>query len=120
MPLVVERDSQVMGEPQVVTSAVAHPFARAWRFLCSLLRRAAQGVPGDAVVAVVGLPGVVAGDVREGGSTPAVSMASLPHLGCTVTRTNLPADAEWTQASFPATRNPVSSSAPPPPRPKPR
>ncbi|HEY6276304.1 MAG TPA: hypothetical protein VIX86_08215 [Streptosporangiaceae bacterium] len=26
-----------------------------------------------------------------------------------VTRTNLPDDAEWTQASFPATRNPVSS-----------
>ena len=36
-------------------------------------------------------------------------MPCLPRLGCTVTRTNLPDDAECTQASFPATRNPVSS-----------
>ena len=45
----------------------------------------------------------------KAGSTPAASMPSLPRLGCTVTSTNFPADAEWTQASFPATRNPVSS-----------
>jgi len=36
-------------------------------------------------------------------------MPCLPRLPCTVTRTNLPDDAECTQASFPATRNPVSS-----------
>jgi hypothetical protein len=36
-------------------------------------------------------------------------MPCLPRLGCTVTSTNFPADAEWTQASFPPTRNPVSS-----------
>ena len=41
-------------------------------------------------------------------SIPAASMPCLPRLGWTVTSTNLPADAEWTQARFPATRNPVS------------
>ena len=43
------------------------------------------------------------------GSTPAAFIASVPRLACTVTSTNLPDDAECTQASFPATRNPVSS-----------
>src|SRR5712691_2289550 len=43
------------------------------------------------------------------GSIPAASIASVPRLACTVTRTYLPEDAECTQASFPATRNPVSS-----------
>ena len=43
------------------------------------------------------------------GSTPAAFMPSLPRLAWTVTRTYFPCDAEWTQASFPAVRNPVSS-----------
>jgi hypothetical protein len=43
------------------------------------------------------------------GSTPAASMPSLPRFSCTVTSTYFPDDAEWTQASLPATRNPVSS-----------
>ena len=43
------------------------------------------------------------------GSTLAASMPCFPRLGWTVTSTNFPADVEWTQASFPATRNPVSS-----------
>ena len=36
-------------------------------------------------------------------------MPSVPRLACTVTSTCLPAEAECTQASLPATRNPVSS-----------
>jgi hypothetical protein len=43
------------------------------------------------------------------GSTPAAFIPSLPRLGCTVTSTNFPDEAEWTQASRPAVRNPVSS-----------
>ncbi len=45
----------------------------------------------------------------KNGSTPAAFMPSLPRLACTVTSTCFPQDAEWTQASFPAVRNPVSS-----------
>jgi hypothetical protein len=36
-------------------------------------------------------------------------MPSLPRFSCTVTSTYFPDDAEWTQASLPATRKPVSS-----------
>ena len=71
--------------------------------------RTAQTVPGDAVIAVVGRPGIMAGDPGERRQHPAASMPCLPRLPCTVTRTNLPDDAECTQASFPATPNPVSS-----------
>ena len=45
----------------------------------------------------------------KAGSTPAASMPCVPRLGCTVTSTYFPEEAEWTQASLPATRNPVSS-----------
>jgi hypothetical protein len=38
----------------------------------------AQSVPGSAVVAVVGFPGVVAGDLANAGSTPPASMPSVP------------------------------------------
>ena len=48
-------------------------------------------------------------DAAEGGRTPAASIASRPRLGCTVISAYFPDDAEWTQASVPATRNPVSS-----------
>ena len=43
------------------------------------------------------------------GRTPAAFIPSLPRLACTVNSANFPAEAEWTQASFPAVRNPVSS-----------
>ena len=43
------------------------------------------------------------------GSTPAAVIPSLPRLACTVTSTYFPDEAECTQASFPAVRNPVSS-----------
>ena len=43
------------------------------------------------------------------GSTPAASIASRPRRGCTVISAYFPDEAECTQASFPATRNPVSS-----------
>ena len=47
---------------------------------------------------------------RRTGRTPAASMASLPALAVHGDqRVACPAEAEWTQASFPATRNPVSS-----------
>ena len=45
----------------------------------------------------------------KAGSTPAASIALRPRLGWTVIRVNFPAEAEWTQARRPATRNPVSS-----------
>ena len=35
----------------------------------------------------------------KSGSTPAASIPSFPRLGWTVTSTNFPDDAEWTQAS---------------------
>ena len=43
------------------------------------------------------------------GRTPAAVIPSLPRLACTVNSAYFPAEAEWTQASFPAVRNPVSS-----------
>ena len=45
----------------------------------------------------------------KNGRTPAAFIPSLPRLACTVTSTNFPQDAECTQASLPAVRNPVSS-----------
>src|SRR5258708_28610556 len=47
----------------------------------------------------------------KNGSTPPASIACRPRLAWTVISANLPDDAEWTQASFPATRNPVSAKA---------
>ena len=46
---------------------------------------------------------------RKDGRIPAAFIPSLPRLAWTVTSTNFPEEAEWTQASFPAVRNPVSS-----------
>jgi hypothetical protein len=43
------------------------------------------------------------------GRTPAAFIPSLPRLAWTVNSASFPAEAEWTQASFPAVRNPVSS-----------
>jgi hypothetical protein len=71
--------------------------------------RAAQSVPGHAVVAVIGRPGVVAGDAAERGQHPGRVHAVFPGLSCTVTSACFPDEAEWTQARRPATRNPVSS-----------
>jgi len=45
----------------------------------------------------------------KNGSTPAAVIPSFPRLACTVTSTNFPHEAECTQASLPAVRNPVSS-----------
>jgi hypothetical protein len=44
------------------------------------------------------------------GSTPIASIAFLPRLGWTMSRVYLPVRAQCTQASFPSTRNPVSSN----------
>jgi hypothetical protein len=71
--------------------------------------RTAYRVACDVLEAVLGLPGVVDRVPREDGSTPAALIPSLPRLAWTVTSTNFPDDAEWTQASHPAVRNPVSS-----------
>ena len=46
---------------------------------------------------------------RSAARTPAAFIPSLPRLAWTVNSANFPAEAEWTQASFPAVRNPVSS-----------
>ena len=71
--------------------------------------RAAQGVPRDAGEAAGGLLRVVDRDPAKAGSIPAASMPSFPRFGWTVTSTHLPEDAECTQKSFPAVRNPDSS-----------
>src|SRR2546430_1124143 len=42
------------------------------------------------------------------GSTPAASIPFVPRLRCTVISEYVPVEAECTQCSFPATRNPVS------------
>src|SRR5262249_38651946 len=71
--------------------------------------RAAQSVRADAAVAVVGRPAVVHRDPGEGRQDPCGVHGLAARLGWTVISVNLPAEAECTQASLPATRNPVSS-----------
>ena len=72
--------------------------------------RVAQGVPGHAGSRCHRAPRRHGPAIpAKTGSTPAASIACRPLFGWTVISAYLPADAEWTQASFPATRNPVSS-----------
>jgi hypothetical protein len=71
--------------------------------------RVAERVPGELGVGVVRCPRVMDRDAGEGGEHPGGVHPWVPRLSWTVISAWFPAEAEWTQASFPATRNPVSS-----------
>jgi hypothetical protein len=52
--------------------------------------RVSKSAPDQVLVAVLGRPGVMAGDPPNAGSTPAALIPSFPRLSCTVSSTYFP------------------------------
>ena len=84
--------------------------ARRRRRLAVRAGRASSTTGDPGRVGVVWGPGIVDGDPANRGRMPIAWIACLPRLECTVSRVYLPVRAQCTQASRPATRNPVSSN----------